>query len=198
MIIKRNWSPMDHYVNTLVSPLGIVMFLIGLFYCFAGWMLGRSCIQNNLLDTAISAIGLTKIPAVDVWKMRWLTSLAIVNFGCGVSLLALSLHAPWLFGLSFGLQVFYLIVLAPFYFDKHDEVEEKIRDRSMNATILFGVVTMGVVFTAYSGGFLTFPKIERIAGLIVLIATLCFAAWLIYNLRFPSHNRENREELDED
>jgi hypothetical protein len=159
---------------------------IGAFYAIGGLIVLWGALTSALAERALAAIEAFPLPAISVWRTRWLVGSALLLFMCGLALaLLLNLAMP-LFVLSAAGQALYLAVLAPRYFDTVEQPDDIGRSGTRNALLVFLVVT-ALVIVAWSAGWLLEmraipPAILASAAGLVLFAT----AYAVSNLRAPN------------
>jgi hypothetical protein len=124
---------------------------IGAFYLLAGAFAARAALTSNLIDQAIAAISMKKTDRVEKHRTFWLLALSILFFAGGVCLVLLLEPAAWLFAISALIQIFFFLVLGPYYFDVADPPPPAARQRSINAFVVYGAATLFTIWAAYTG-----------------------------------------------
>jgi hypothetical protein len=128
-----------------MQPVSIGFALVGAFYVFAGFVAARAALSSWMLDQALAAISAKPVPARERHLTLWMLASAWLVLTGGVAALLLLPVAPWLFGVCALSQAFYLVFLAPHYFDVEDPPDPLGRQRTVNAFVLYAVVTAGLV-----------------------------------------------------
>jgi len=131
--------------------VGIALRAIGAFYLLAGYFTARAALTSNLLDQAIAAISFKKTERIETHRTIWLLTLSVLFFAGGVCLMLLLQPAAWLFAVSALIQIFFFLVLGPYYFDRADPPPPEARQRSINAFVIFGAATLFTIWAAYTG-----------------------------------------------
>lgn len=163
------------------SVLDAALQLAGLFYAFAGYVGARAVHQARLLDAALDELSdefhQERTPPREHSRMLWLLGGALVMMAGGLALLLQLEAAAWIFFVSASLQFIYLLAAAPLYFDSGGPQENRGRQRSVNAAILYAAVTVFVLWALQSGHLK--PAAEVPAEL-VTGASLGFAGYALY------------------
>ncbi len=134
-----------------MDGIGIALRVIGAFYVIAGYFTARAALTSNLIDEAIAAISMKKTERVEQHRTIWLLTLSVLFFAGGVCLMLLLEPAAWLFAISALIQIFFFLVLGPYYFDVADPPPPEARQRSINAFVVFGAATLFTIWAAYTG-----------------------------------------------
>ena len=130
--------------------LEIVLRLVGAFYVFAGVLGMRAMVMDHLLDQMLAGITLKPIPQKE-HRRRWLLTASTLAIGMGgMALMVLSLWAAPLFLFGAVGQAVYL-VWARTAFLPENELERTGRRQTINAALLYGLVTVSVCAAALSG-----------------------------------------------
>ena len=125
--------------------------VVGLFYVLSGVLVVRSLAASGLADAAYSAImGKPPHPAERAREV-WLAVSSVLIAAGGLALVLLLDVAAVLFILSAVLQIAYLGVIAPRFFDPHDAPDAAGRAKTWNAAIVYLVATALVVLAARGG-----------------------------------------------
>ena len=171
------------YLDKLTAFPGYLLVPVGLFYMFAGFVVVRSFVTESLLDQAIAKITLKETDSTERARVAWLIAGGVVTYAAGSALALLSALAAWLFVLSLAHQVLHLAVLSPRYFDVDEPPKETDRRRTINAAILLGVVTIGVVAAERSGAFLSPFGDGRMSAIATLVLTAMLLVWIARRAR---------------
>jgi len=165
--------------------LQILAALIGAFYIFAGFQVLRMMLLDRMMDGLLTILeGKPRSPREKIRRVL-LTGAAALTALSGAALASLSLWAAPLFLASFALQIVWLIWARTHYVPE-DESEACGRRRTVNAAILYGTVTLGVLFLAARGFLL--PWLSPLP--LIVIAGVGFAG-AGYAFRVRSENKGN-------
>ncbi len=123
---------------------------VGAFYMFAGFVLLRAILTSRIVDAALVSLGGTPDRAGDA-KANWHIAMALIIFAGGVTLALLLDVSAWLFTGSALLQAFYLVWLAPRWFDLTDPPDATGRRQSTNAFLIYAAATALVLWAAQTG-----------------------------------------------
>jgi hypothetical protein len=154
--------------------------LLGAFYAFAGYIAARAGLTSRLMDHAIAAIGGAKPDPRETQQSLWLLVGSVIIFAGGAALFLLLDVAPWLFAASAISQAFYLLVLAPRYFDVVDPPDERGRRQSTNAFLIYTVVTFLVIWATANGKLVPWQDMPwplRVAFVAAVAAHAGYVAW---------------------
>lgn len=158
----------------------IALRLVGAFYMFAGYFLARVILTSRIADQAIEALtGEATARAVRL-KTVWSLALGGTVFASGLALLLLLELAVTLFLTGSALQAFYLVWLAPKYFDPVDGADPQGRKQTTNALIVYGAATLGVLWAWQKGLLLDWfaaPYLTRLIAGSGMTAFLGYVLW---------------------
>jgi hypothetical protein len=126
---------------------------IGGFYMFAGIVLVRAICVSRVIDAALARLGGGGTTRVVDAKAVWHLANAVLIFAGGAALALLLDLSAWLFTLSSLLQALYFVWLAPRVFDAGDPPDATGRRQSINAFLIYLVVTGLVLWAARDGRF---------------------------------------------
>lgn len=168
--------------------------MLGAFYMFGGYAVIRAIAMDTVIDTAIENIDFLEEgsePAnKDRLKKRFLGVMAAFSFAGGAFLFFQSALATALFCVCLAMQLLHIMVLGPRYFDRHEDHDpnDSGRQATINAMILYALVTFCLLYAQRLGVLPSFPPSwsqREFAGLIVTIAFAIYAYW---QMRLPSSN----------
>lgn len=175
---KRAWGKV--VLGMAIDFINPVLLLIGAFYAFAGVVAVRAVLSMRFIDVAIAAIGSEKPDRRETLQQVWLLVASLVIFAGGIALLLRTELAAALFTASAMLQIFYLAVAAPYYFDAAEAPDAKGRAGTTNAAVLYVAATAFVVW-AYARCHLVpldrLPPALVAAAALVVIGLAVYAAW---------------------
>ena len=114
-----------------------VLIAVGAFYTFAGLVGIRVALRSRLMGVAIAGISMKKPPAAETGRGLWLLVGALIVQAGGLFLILRLEWAAAAFAMSALGQAFYLLVLAPMVFDRHDPPDVKGRQQTINSFILY-------------------------------------------------------------
>ncbi len=134
-----------------MDGIGIALRVIGAFYVIAGYFTARAALTSSLIDEAIAAISMKKTDRVEKHRTLWLLTLSVLFFTGGVCLMLLLEPAAWIFAIAALIQIFFFLVLGPYYFDVADPPPPEARQRSINAFVVFCAATLFTIWAAYTG-----------------------------------------------
>ena len=123
---------------------------VGAFYLLGGLFALRAARMNDLMDKALSAIDLKPTPWTERLRSAGLWAGAAFSIAGGVALLLLSRWAAWIFAASLALQVAYLVA-ASIWLEPEDEADARGRRSTVNAAILWGLITLATIWWARTG-----------------------------------------------
>ncbi|MEH6726833.1 MAG: hypothetical protein V7703_11795 [Hyphomicrobiales bacterium] len=181
--------------------IAVLFGLPGAFYMFGGFVVVRAIAMDALIDTAIEGIDFTQASSGTSGKIQlkrhFLGALAFVSFAGGAFLFFQSAVAPVLFCMSLAMQLFYIAVLAPKYFDidEDDDLESTDRRATINAMILYSVVTFCLLLVQHFGLLSAFPPAwsqRETAGLVLTLAFAVYAFRLVQSSSFTSASEPER------
>lgn len=164
-------------LQVLFNPVVPVLLLVGAFYALAGMMAMRAVLSTRLIDVAMSAISGKRPARHETLQHIWLLISSLMISAGGIALLLRMELAAALFVISAGLQILYLLIAAPYYFDVLDPPDPKGRAATINAAILYGAATLFVLW-AYAGGLLL--PIEHLPPLLLAVAGMAVLASIVY------------------
>jgi hypothetical protein len=168
-------------VGLAVDATEFILRLIGAFYAFAGYVVTRWALTSRLLDQALAALTAEKPKALEELQTLWHLSTAVVVFAGGVILMLLLEVASWVFLLSTAGQAFYLLWLAPRYFDRADLPDSGGRQKTINAFVLYAAATAFVVWAAFTGKLLSWHDVPwplLAIGAAAITAHAASAVWI--------------------
>lgn len=158
----------------------IILRCIGAFYVFAGILVLRGVVMDRVMDQMLAGITMKAQPKKEGLKrLIWGISGMAIGMG-GAALMVLNLWAVPLFTVGLLTQVAYLI-WARTAFPLETPLEEKGRRQTINAAVLYGIVTGVVVAAALSGQL--YPLFDGwavfipVTGLVTLALTLRHYIW---------------------
>jgi hypothetical protein len=159
----------------------VVLCIVGAFYAFAGYVATRAALTSHFMDRAIAAIACKKPSAEDIAQTYWLLAAATVVLAGGIALVFLLESAVWLFLASAAGQAFYLLVLAPRYFDVVDPPDPRGRRQTTNAFIIYLAATAFVVWAWQRGKLLGWHELGWLIAVPVaaVLAHLSYIAWTL-------------------
>lgn len=166
-----------------MDAIEIVFRLAGAFYVFAGWFGLRAILMDSVLDKALAALSAGK-EDVSEKRRRWILGVLTVLVGAsGAALLAMSSWALPLFVLCTALQAAWVggvrrLVIAPEYDD------EAGRRQVLNAAIVYGAVTIGVVWLWRTGRLL--PWDEPFGVVATALAGAGLGLWFVYHMAWDA------------
>jgi hypothetical protein len=134
-----------------MDGVDIALRAIGAFYVLAGYFAARAALTSNLIDQAIAAISMKKTERIETHRTIWLLGLSALFFAGGVCLMLLLEPAAWLFAISALVQLAFYLLLGPYYFDRADPPPPDARQRSINASVVYGACTLFILWAAYTG-----------------------------------------------
>lgn len=134
-----------------MDSIDIALRAIGAFYVLAGYFAARAALTSNLIDQAIAAISMKNTERIETHRTIWLLGLSVLFFAGGVCLMLLLEPAAWLFATSALIQIFFFLVLGPYYFDRADPPPPGARQRSINAFVVYGAATLFTIWAVYTG-----------------------------------------------
>lgn len=124
--------------------------LAGGFYLFAGWFGIRAIATDSVLDKALAALAAGKEDPTER-RRRWVVGTSTAFIGAsGAALVVFSSWALPLFVASTAAQAAWIAGGRRFFISEEDD-DEKTRRQVVNAAILYGAVTAGVVWLWSAG-----------------------------------------------
>ncbi|WP_306261404.1 hypothetical protein [Pararhizobium sp. IMCC21322] len=164
--------------------IAIAFGLLGAFYMFGGYALTRAIAMDGLIDTVIERINLPGEASETVdsegFKKQFLGAMAVVSFAGGAFLFFQSALATALFCICLAMQLLHILVLGPRFFDR-DEDDDTIgsgRQATINAMIVYAVVTFCLLYAQHLGALPSFPPSwsqRESAGLALSVAFAIYA-----------------------
>lgn len=159
------------------------LLLIGAFYVFAGVVAVRAVLSMRFIDVAIAAISAQRPDRRDSLQQLWLLCAAVLIFAGGMALLLRAELAAALFVVSALLQLVYLAVAAPYYFDAAEAPDAKGRAGTINAAVLHGAATAFVVWSYWEGHLVPLdrlPPVLVMAAALTVLALAVYAGWTFF------------------
>ena len=157
--------------------------LAGGFYLFAGWFGIRAIAMASVLDKALAALSAGKEDPTER-RRRWIVGMSTVIVGAsGAALVVLSNWALPLFVASTAAQAAWIAGGRRFFISEEED-DEKSRRQVVNAAILYGAVTVGVVWL-WSAGRLA-PWEDPLGIAAPLLAAAGLGAWLVRQLAWEA------------
>lgn len=155
-----------------LSELGLR--LLGAFYMFAGVVAVRATTMDRFLDQALAGISMEPMSKAEQWRGIWLLAASIFIGASGLALIMLLDVALWLFVVSALGQAAFLFYVAPRFFDVIDPPDLRGRQVSINAFVVYCVVTALVGLAAVTG---TLKSWEALPLWLPEGAVLVFMLW---------------------
>lgn len=163
-----------------LDPLRMGLQLIGAFYVFAGVIGVRVAVASRQIDVMLAALTLERPSRAETLRALWLMLGAQLVLAAGVAL-ALGLWiAVWLFLASAGLQAVYLLLVAPVLLDPADPPDASGRQQTVNATLLYAIMTALVVTGARGGHLVPLESVYlpvRVAAAAMVLGYVAFSLW---------------------
>ncbi len=181
--------------------IAVLFGLLGAFYMFGGFVVVRAIAMDALIDTAIEGIDFTQASSTaggkHQLKRHFLGAMAFVSFTGGAFLFFHSAVAPVLFCMSLAMQLVYIVVLAPRYFDIDDDEDLVGTDRraTINAMIIYCVVTLFLLLLQRFDVLPSFPPSwsqRETAGLVLSIAFAVYAFRLVQSSSLTTASEPER------
>lgn len=181
--------------------IAVLFGLPGAFYMFGGFVVVRAIAMDALIDTAIEGIEFaqdsSRPSGKNQLKRHFLGAMAFISFAGGAFLFVQSAVASVLFCLSLVMQLFYIAVLAPKYFDidEDGDLERTDRRATINAMILYSVVTFCLLLVQHFGVLPSFPPAwsqRETAGLVLTLAFAVYAFRLVQSSNLTSASEPER------
>lgn len=163
--------------------IGGLLRAVGAFYALGGLLVLWGTLASALAEQATAKIELTPLPAVAVWRTRWLAGSAVLLVLCGLALAALWNGAGPLFLLSMSGQSLYLAVLAPRLFDPAEPPDSVGRRGTRNALAVFSLATAAVLYAWSAGWLVAWQKLPTVVLGIAVGLALFVVAYAVRNLR---------------
>ncbi len=133
------------------------LIAVGAFYAFAGLVGLRAALQGRLIDIAIAGISMKPPATAETARGVWLLVSSLMVLAGGLFLVLRLDWAAAAFVMSAAGQAVYLLLIAPKFFDPGDPPDEKGRQQTINAFILYSAATLFVLW-AYRTGKLMPPE----------------------------------------
>ncbi len=132
-----------------LDVLTMSAFAIGLFYALGGILVLRQLVMDSVLDRALAMLG-SKSAGKEKVATRILTVGAMLTFASGLSLMALSRWAPWIFTVNLAVQAGYLVWAAR-HIPPEDEASQRGRSATIRAFCIYAAMTALVVYAGAQG-----------------------------------------------
>jgi hypothetical protein len=165
--------------TTDLTPLFIIL---GGFYTFAGIVSARAALMDALMDAAIAELSGKKHPKLELERNAVLLAMVCGVGASGLLLMIGSNIALPAFLASCAMQVGYYFVLSPRRYEVEEPVSPEGRQRSLNALILYAIVTCFVAWAAWTGELRPIqaqhPLLLSIVGLTWIGGTAWAFRWL--------------------
>ena len=165
-----------------MNVASVALILVGAFYTFAGLVAARTGAISLVLDRAIAAIDLRPTPLAETAKAIWLIVNGLIVLVGGAALMLRLDIALWAFVTALASQGFFIIVLAPLWFDRREAVDADDRRSTINAAILYGAATAFVAWASAAGQLLawrTQPTWLLAAGGGAVMCYTLHLTWLV-------------------
>lgn len=157
--------------------------LAGGFYLVAGWFGVRTVLMDSLLDKALAALSAGKEDPAERGR-RWIVGTSTVGIGAsGAALLAMSSWALPLFLASTAAQAAWIAGGRRFFIPEEED-DEAARRQVVNAPILYGAVTAGVVWL-WSAGRLA-PWGDPLGIAAPALAAAGLGAWFVHHMAWKA------------
>ena len=166
-----------------MDAIDIAFRLAGGFYLFAGWFGLRAILMDSVLDKALAALSAGKEDPAET-RRRWILGASTVLIGAsGAALLTMSRWALPLFLACAASQAVWIggarrLLIAP------EDDDETGRRQVVNAAILYGAVTLGVVWLWSAGRLLPWGEPFGLAGTALTAAGL--GLWFVYHMAWKA------------
>lgn len=173
------------------NMIAIAFGMLGAFYMFGGYAVLRAIAMDEMIDTVIERVNFSDDTSEPVssehFKKRFLGVMAIVSFAGGAFLFFHSALATALFCICLAMQLLHVLVLGPRYFDRDEDIDIKDSGRpaTINAMVIYAVVTVCLLYAQHLGALPSFPPSwsqRETAGLAV---TAAFAIYAYRLTRIP-------------
>lgn len=181
--------------------------MVGGFYTLAGVLAVRAVLTSRVLDLALAAISAGEPDRRETLQQIWLLFASLLILAGAVALLLRLKLAGLLFAASALLQIFYLLVAAPYYFDVGEDnaPDDAGRKGTTNAAILYTAATAFVLW-ATSHGYLfdvsATPCVLLAAASASVLFYAGYALWTYFRgIKFPadkSSSADNPADTDEE
>lgn len=132
-----------------LNVLTVTTLAIGVFYMLGGVVVLRQLVMDSVLDKALAMLG-SKSAGKEQLATRILTLGAMLTFASGLSLMALSHRAPWIFGANLAVQAGYLVWAAR-HIPPEDEASQRGRSATIRAFYIYAAMTAFVVYAGAQG-----------------------------------------------
>jgi len=161
------------------------LIAVGAFYTFAGIVGLRMALQGRMIDVAIAGISMTPPSRVETARGLWLLLSSVVVLAGGLLLILRIDWAVVAFVVSAAGQALYLLLIAPKFFDPGDPPDERGRQQTVNAFILYSAATLFVLWGYRTGHLMP----ARMAGWPIVVAALALvsgtAAYGLFRFFYP-------------
>ncbi len=166
-----------------MDAIDVVFRLAGAFYLFAGWFGLRAILMDSLLDKALAAISSGSEDQTEK-RRRWFIGIMTIAVGAsGAALLAMSRWALPLFLFAAASQALWIAGARRFFIAKEDD-DDSGRRQVVNAAILYGAVTVGVVWLWREGRLL--PWDEPLGVVATTLAASGLGLWFVYHMMWDA------------
>lgn len=169
----------------MIDAFDVILVLVGCFYAFAGFVAVRAGLTSHFLDLALARISMEPVSAPDLWQTRWLIMAAILVHIGGVALLVRADVAVALFALSLVLQLAYVGIVAPRYFDRDLPADDRGRRQTINAMVVYAVVTALVVWAYSENRLFAWHELSWFSLAVAAVLLATFAAYVLRALYMP-------------
>lgn len=193
------------------NMIAIAFGILGAFYMFGGYAVLRAIAMDELIDTVIQRVNFPEETSEPVstgrFKKRFLGVMAIVSFAGGTFLFFQSALATALFCICLAMQLLHVLVLGPRYFDRDEDNDPKGsgRQATINAMVIYAVVTFCLLYAQHLGALPSFPlswSQRESAGLAMTVAFAIYAYRLTRvpqsDTRIPQSPQPNDQALQAD
>ena len=172
--------------------LTLAFVVLGCFYTFAGVVGARAALMDALMDAALAGTSGQKHPKLDLERSAVLLAMVCI-VGAGGMLLGVGSNVALpVFLMSCALQVIYYFVLSPKRYDVEDPVPEEGRQKSINALVLYVIVTCFVAWATWTGALRPINDLNQMLmtsmGLVWLSACIWAFHWLFTIDKRPKRN----------
>lgn len=195
------WPGIYFEMFLMENMTAIAFGMLGAFYMFGGYAVLRAIAIDELIDTVIERVNYPEETSEPVitgrFKKRFLGVMALVSFAGGAFLFFQSALATALFCICLAMQLLHVLVLGPRYFDRDEDIDfnESGRQATINAMLIYAVVTVCLLYAQHLGALPSFPhswSLRESAGLAVTVA---FAIYAYRMTRIPPPNTDILQSL---
>ncbi len=166
-----------------MDAIDVIFRLVGAFYVFAGWLGLRAILMDSVLDKALAALSAGKEDPSEA-RRRWILGASTVLIGAsGAALLTMSSWALPLFVFCAASQAIWIGGARRFFIAPDDD-DEAGRSQVRNAAILYGAVTLGVVWLWSTGRLLPWDEPFGVVGTALTGAGL--GLWFVYHMAWKA------------